>query len=114
MPRQSADYPAPHSAEAGPEERSGPERRLLLAVLSDAIVLLARRESSGYRVDPRDIAATARWVRSDDREWPCSFVNICESLGLAHQPIRRALLDPPAPGQRMATRRRLQAGKPTS
>jgi hypothetical protein len=114
MPRESAEYPTATPDRFGTQERSGPERRLLLAVLSDAIVLLTRGESSGYRVDPRDIAATARWVRSDDRDWPCSFVSICESLGLAHQPIRRALLDPTPPRHQQPTRRRLLAGKPAS
>ncbi len=112
MPRESGECLAPPPS--GSEDRSGPERRLLLAVLSDAIVLLTRGESSGYRIDPRDIAATVRWLRSDDRAWPCSFVNICESLGLAHQPIRRALLEPARPGHRLPTRRRLLAGKPAS
>jgi hypothetical protein len=91
--------------------RTRPERRLLLAVLSDAIVVLTRRESAAHRIDRRDVDATARWVLSDDRRWPCSFVNVCEALGLAHQPLRRALLRPREVEGRVPTRRRLLAGK---
>ena len=111
MPRPASvngDRPEPSF-----EQRSGPERRLLLAVLSDAIVVLTRREAAGHRIHRRDVDATARWVQSNDRDWPCSFVNVCEALGLAHQPIRRALLAPPTTA-RLATRRRLLAGKPVT
>jgi hypothetical protein len=97
--------PSPADA-AGALARTDPERRLMLAVLSDAIVILSR-----HRNDQRDTAATASWVRSDDCAWPYSFVNVCEALGLAHEPLRRALLQA-GPGRR-SSRRRLLAGKTT-
>lgn len=94
-----------------PTARTRPERRLLLAVLSDAVVVLTRQESTAHRINRRDVEATARWVLSDDRRWPCSFVNVCEALGLAHQPLRRALLAPRTSTMRVPTRRRILAGK---
>lgn len=88
-----------------------PERRLMLAVLSDAIVLFQTR---GPRTTlHRDLEDARRWVLSDDRLWPFSFVNVCETLGIAFQPLRRALLKSragPSSIQRSAARRRLLAG----
>jgi hypothetical protein len=90
-----------------------PERRLMLAVLSDAIVALQRRRP---RVPYRGRGEAERWVLSDDRRWPCSFVNVCEALNLAPEPLRRAVLAlrPVAMGAMRpnpAARRRLLAGK---
>jgi hypothetical protein len=51
-----------------------------------------------------------RWIRSDDREWPCSFVNICEALDIAYAPLRRAMLRwrrQASPSGRRVTRRGL-------
>jgi hypothetical protein len=90
-----------------------PERRLMLAVLSDAIVALQRPRP---RLPYRGCGEAERWVLSDDRLWPCSFVNVCEALNLAPEPLRRAVLAlrpvamaPARPNP--AARRRLLAGK---
>ncbi len=33
-------------------------------------------------------------MAADDREWPFSFVNLCEVAGLGVEAIRRQVLDP--------------------
>jgi hypothetical protein len=69
-----------------------PERRLLLGILVDAIVQLDRLAAAPpgrYRQQYRE---AERWVRSNDRRWPFSFVNVCDALELAYEPLRRALL----------------------
>jgi hypothetical protein len=95
-------------------EVAEPERRLLLAVLCDAIVVFQRRVvgTAGSLMRPNE---AERWILSDDRRWLYSFVNVCEALELAHEPLRRALI---AWRWRVATasrspaaRRRLLAGK---
>ena len=68
-----------------------PERRLLFAILADAIVRF-RRLATAPRHVTRELMEAERWIRSDDREWPCSFVNICEALDIAYGPLRRAVL----------------------
>lgn len=86
-----------------------PERRLLFAILSDAIVRF-RRLASAPRHMTRELIEAERWIRSDDREWPCSFVNICESLDIAYGPLRRAMLEwrrQATSGARRVTRRSL-------
>jgi hypothetical protein len=69
-----------------------PERRLLLAVLTDAIVRVRQLAAGQRKHARRELVEAVRWIRSDDRGWPCSFVNVCVALDLAHEPIRRAVL----------------------
>jgi len=95
-------------------EVAEPERRLLLAVLCDAIVVFQRRVVgiAGSRTRPNE---AERWILSDDRRWLYSFVNVCEALDLAHEPLRRALIAwrwrVAATNRSPAARRRLLAGK---
>jgi hypothetical protein len=69
-----------------------PERRLMLAVLLDAVVCVQRRGATPAGPLRSERQEAERWIRSNDQSWPCSFVNVCEALGLAHEPLRRALL----------------------
>ena len=69
-----------------------PERRLLLGVLIDAIVQLERLAATPPGPRRTQFREAERWVRSNDRRWPFSFVNVCEALDLAYEPLRRALL----------------------
>jgi hypothetical protein len=36
---------------------------------------------------------TENWILEDDREWPFSFVNICEALAIEPHYFRKGLLD---------------------
>ncbi len=63
-----------------------PERRLLAAVLFDAVLQLARRGSASA-------ADAARWIRDrDDDDMPFSFNAVCEGLGLNPDYLARGLL----------------------
>ncbi|SRR5262245_30880535 len=88
-----------------------PERRLMLAVLSDAIVLF---QTGGSQLAGRhDVADADRWILSNDRRWPYSFINVCDTLGIAFEPLRRALVKSRTDALRLrkaAARRRLLAG----
>jgi len=68
-----------------PQTRSAlqPEKRLMLAVLEDAVVLYTRV--------PHIAPETEAWVQADDRAWPYSFANLCEALGLDRTAVRVAL-----------------------
>jgi hypothetical protein len=72
--------------------RDGPERRLLLAVLIDAIISFRRLRAGARSQTRRRLLESEHWIRSDDRRWPCSFINVCEALGIAYEPLRRELL----------------------
>ena len=92
----------------GERAATQPERRLFFAILSDAIVRfrqLATTTNAAARVELKE---AERWIRSDDRRWPCSFVNVCEALDVAYEPLRRALLSWRAtPTRRRVSRRGL-------
>lgn len=70
----------------------GPDRRLLCAILVDAIVRFRRLLPAPHAAARREAVEIERWMRSSDRTWPCSFLNVCETLDLAHEPLRRAVL----------------------
>src|SRR5512144_1360907 len=90
-----------------------PERRLMLALLTDAIVCFRRLAASASRKERSLLEETERWFRSDDRLWPGSFVNVCEAIGIAPEPLRRAILRSkgvPTASEARTTRRRLLGG----
>lgn len=63
-----------------------PERRLMAAILFDAVLQLARRGSKGA-------AEAAWWIRQSDREdTPFSFGAVCEGLGLDPDYLTRGLM----------------------
>ena len=67
------------------------EKRLMLAVLEDAIATVVKHRSA---IDPRArrlLAETAGWLASSDIESPFSFVNVCETLGLDPSYLRRGI-----------------------
>ena len=64
------------------------ERKLMQAVLSEAIVCLTGR--AGPARERYQLAAEAlRWVRSKDMSWPFSFESICDVLGVNADSLRR-------------------------
>jgi len=83
--------PAQWGAERGHNAALQPEKRLMLAVLSDAIELVLR---DGGAVNTRKavlIRRAAEWISSNDRGWAFSFVNICEALGVEPERLREGL-----------------------
>jgi hypothetical protein len=68
-----------------------PEKRLMIAVLADAFDLVLRPPAPPHSRRLPWQRDAARWLRSDDREWPYSFVNICEALSLEPHRVREHL-----------------------
>jgi hypothetical protein len=74
-----------------PSQRSTaitPERALLLSVLWQAIIDLRKHRFARRRRHQRLYMEAYKWVGSDDRSWPYSFVNICEALNLPPTSVR--------------------------
>jgi len=71
-----------------------PERELAAAVLDGAASDLQKYRYARRRRRQRLYWQAYQWVASDDREWPFSFVNICESLRLSPEAFRARLLSP--------------------
>jgi hypothetical protein len=74
-----------------------PERALLLSVLWQAILDLRKHRYARRRRYQRLYMEAYKWVGSDDRTWPYSFVNICEALNLTPTSVRQELLGEMAP-----------------
>jgi hypothetical protein len=65
-----------------------PEKALAAGVLRQAAADLRRLRDSQDAVG-REVYFDARsWFMSNDREWPYSFTNVCDSLGLSLDDVR--------------------------
>jgi hypothetical protein len=67
------------------------ERRLMLAVLEDAVQCYQRYALARDARGQHEFEEARRWVESHEREWPYSFENICDVLGLDIDYIREGL-----------------------
>jgi hypothetical protein len=69
-----------------------PEKALMLAILEDAIRCFQEYFRT-TRARPRMLSRQAeRWIRTRDWNWPFSFNNVCEALGIDPDCMRDALL----------------------
>jgi hypothetical protein len=68
-----------------------PEKRLMLAVLEDAVGTFQKYVGSRERAAQRLFSDVEEWFGSDDQEWPFSFGNICNALDLDVAYMRRGL-----------------------
>jgi hypothetical protein len=85
------------------------EKALMLAVLEDGIRCF-QEHLRNPRSNPRLLSEQAEaWIRAIDYDWPFSFNNVCETLGIDPSALRAALLAWKA--QRLAER--TEHGMPT-
>jgi hypothetical protein len=70
-----------------------PERTLVVVVLWQAAVDLQKYRFARRRKQQRLYMQAYRWMASDDRSWPYSFVNLCEVLKLSPECLREELLN---------------------
>lgn len=77
-----------------------PERALMVSVLWQAADDLQKYRHARQRKRQRLYLEAYRWVESESRIWPYSFMNICDSLGLSPEALREELL-----GDRWTARR---------
>jgi hypothetical protein len=73
----------------GPQE---PEKRLVIAILEDAIDCFRKHHSARDHKARQLFEDAEAWILSEDREWPFSFENICELLDFSPEYLRRGLL----------------------
>ena len=92
--------------------RDSPERRLLLAVLADALNVYERHGTARGGEAGRRALEVERWVASEAMETPFAFIRICEALEIDPAPIRQhvrrirlARLAGPEPGPNVEERR---------
>jgi hypothetical protein len=82
-----------------------PERKLAVAVFSQAANDLRKfrhaRRGAGYSL----YADARNWITSNDRKWPYSFLNLCDALHLAADVTRAELLRQHLPVSRIPAMR---------
>ena len=69
------------------------ERKLLFAVLEDAIrTYLRHRDAGRAAYNNEDFVEAAEWLSSDDEDGgPFAFVNVCEALGIEPDCLRMGI-----------------------
>ena len=68
-----------------------PEKRLMLAILEDAVSTLKQYYRSNNRRNARLFEDTKAWIFDADADWVFSFENICEHLGLNPPYVRQGI-----------------------
>ncbi len=76
------------------QETSGrqPERSLMFALLLDAVECFQKYALLDDEYATRLFRETKNWILDNDREWPFSFINICEAFEINPQYLRQGLL----------------------
>ena len=103
--------PEQHADRTGRVRSAQPEVRLMLAVLDEAIATYLRCAVEAGAHRRVLLAEVERWFGSTDTDWPYSFANICDVLGLDADGLRRGLAawrERQAPRGRAAARPRLR------
>lgn len=69
-----------------------PERRLVIAVLQDAVDCFQKHMLSRDRKQQQLFRDAEEWISSTDRSWPFSFENVCDLLQINSEYLRRGLI----------------------
>jgi hypothetical protein len=83
--------PEQFSAGASVKGSERGERRLMLAVLEEAVATFQRHVGSKSRHGERVFREAEDWIRSHDTSWPFAFENICQSLQIEPEFLRAGL-----------------------
>ena len=67
------------------------ERRLMLAVLEDAVEMYRKHVGAGDGRNGQLFRDAEEWIDDDDRAWIFSFLNLCDVLDLDGEYLRRGL-----------------------
>lgn len=102
--------PAQYWDDAG-DPRCEPEKRLMVAVLEEAVATLLNHSRCVSDVDREAVQEARRWIASNDRSGPFTFATICDVLELETSRVRQAIQIRLAQNQPFARRRRMQAGR---
>jgi hypothetical protein len=93
------------------DPRSEPEKRLMVAVLEEAVTTLLNHSRYSSELDLEAVVEARRWVASNDRAGPFTFATICDVLELDISRVRQAIQTKLAQNQPFGRRRRMQAGR---
>jgi hypothetical protein len=81
-----------------------PIRRLMLAMLRDALVCIANRPGTGGFATHKAAREALAWIEDTNDREIFSFNSICDSLGINPDALRKSLADWQRSGRRLARR----------
>jgi len=68
-----------------------PEQKLLFALLNDAVYCFQRHFGARSRAGIKLFFAAEQWLMQRGDDWPFSFENVCQHLGIEANSLREAL-----------------------
>jgi hypothetical protein len=77
---------------AGLSRKLEGEKRLMIAILKDAVECLEKFRTSSSSAGRSHYQNALEWIEDDDTEWLFSFTNICDLLGFDPAYVRDVLL----------------------
>jgi hypothetical protein len=83
--------PAQYFDRLGSDAAFQAEKRLMLAVLEEAIATFQRHALADSRRGKRLVEEVEEWVSGAEGDWPFSFENICAALDLDAQYLRAGM-----------------------
>ena len=83
--------PSQFSEQAGLKQSDRGEKRLMLAVLEEAVATFQRHAGTKTRHGQRVFREAEEWIESTDDSWPFAFENICHALDIEPEFLRRGL-----------------------
>src|SRR6266850_7073019 len=84
--------PAQYFDRIGTDIAFQPEKRLMLAVLEEAIATFQRHVGSTTPRSTRLVQDVEDWTNARDQDWPFSFENICAGLNLESEYVRTGMV----------------------
>src|SRR5215813_10951102 len=83
--------PAQYFDRVGSDAAFQPEKRLMLAVLEEAIATFQRHVMSDNRRSQRLVEEVEAWTAGAEADWPFSFENVCAALELEPEYLRNGM-----------------------
>lgn len=84
--------PSQYSAIMKRKSAHEPERRLVVAVLEDAVDCFQKHVRARDPKARQLFLDAEEWICSEDRTWPFSFENVCDLLQINAEYLRRGLI----------------------
>jgi hypothetical protein len=87
----SVILPAQFTEQMGAKQSDRGEKRLMLAVLEEAVATYQRNVDAKTRHGQRVFREAEEWIRATNSAWPFAFENICHALEIEPEFLRRGL-----------------------
>jgi hypothetical protein len=83
--------PVQHFAASPGQREVEPERRLMLAIVADAVGCFQRYATATRSREQRLFNEASQWIFEEEADWMFSFESICGTLGMSTDLLRQGL-----------------------